>query len=142
MKSETMFETMERRFNELRRELLGEGLHVHNGHWFSSPAVDLVEEGDSFVMTAELPGFDKKDVGIEVDEEGVHVSATRTSEKDVRHRKYVRQERHSESFERYVEFPSPVSPEGAKATFRNGILEITVPKSGATQRSPRRVDVE
>ena len=140
MQTRNVLHDIEQRFEDLRRELLGawgEGRLEEP----RVPACDLTEEPDAYTLTVELPGIDKKDVTLEVDERGAHVRAEHKEESKVERKGYVRQERRARSFERYVRFPEEVAPDGVRATFRNGVLDVHAPKAAPEARAARRVDI-
>jgi HSP20 family protein len=104
------------------------------------PAMDLVEEGDHYVLRADLPGLSEKDVHIEVDGNVLTVSGERSAEREQRKEGYYRVERASGHFSRSLTLPEGVDPEQIKANVENGVLEVTIPKP--EQSKPRRVEVE
>ena len=89
---------------------------------------DLAETDDSFIITCDIPGAEKNNIQIKLTNSNtITIKATitdTTSEEKV----YLFMERRSESKERTVILPSDVTADGARATFRNGIVEITLPK--------------
>jgi HSP20 family protein len=101
------------------------------------PAIDLVEEGDQYVLRADLPGVREQDVKVEVDDNVLTVSGERRSEHEQRKQGYYRVERASGNFSRSLVLPEGVDPHGVHARFENGVLEVTVPKP--QQRTPHRV---
>jgi HSP20 family protein len=92
------------------------------------PAMDLVENGGEYVLRADLPGLSESDVNIEFDKNVLTISGERKSEHEERKAGYYRVERSSGSFRRSLALPEGVDPESIKATFENGVLEVTVPK--------------
>jgi len=103
------------------------------------PAMDLVEEGDEYVLRADLPGVREDDVKIELDDDVLTISGQRRSEHAERREGYRRIERASGSFARSLTLPDGVEPEQIKASFDNGVLEVRVPKP--EERKPRRVAI-
>jgi HSP20 family protein len=103
------------------------------------PAMDLVENEQEFVLRADLPGLSEKDVNIELDDNVLTVSGERKSEHEERKEGYYRVERSSGSFSRSLTLPEGVDPEGVKANFDRGVLEIRIPKP--EQRKPRKVAI-
>ncbi len=103
------------------------------------PAMDLVEESDHFVLRADLPGIDEDAVSVEVEDNVLTVSGKRTSEHEDRKEGYHRIERAFGSFSRSLTLPEGIDAEGIEASFRNGVLEVRVPKP--EQRKPRRVAI-
>ena len=103
------------------------------------PAVDLVETETEFVLKADLPGMSESDVNIEVEDNVLTISGERKSESEERKAGYHRVERSYGSFRRTLRLPDGVDPEAVKATFANGVLEVTVPKPA--QQLPRKVQI-
>jgi len=100
------------------------------------PSMDFQDRGDSFVLTAELPGFDKKDVEVRISSNALEVKAEKSSEKKS---KDGTQNSYS-SFHRYFSLPEQVVSEKVNGTMKNGILELKLPKSEPKPRdAPRRV---
>ena len=99
---------------------------------FSRPFIDSFETEDEVVVTAELPGVKKENVTLKVDENGLSLKVEEKSGKEterkehgINYREYsTRFTGHSE----YVSFPAKVDASKAKATFKNGVLEVRVPK--------------
>ncbi len=104
------------------------------------PAMDLVEDGDRYVLRADLPGLDEDDVSIEVDDRVLTVSGKRSSESEQRKEGYHRIERASGSFSRSLTLPEGVDAEQIDAHFDKGVLEISIPKP--EERKPRRVAIK
>ena len=103
------------------------------------PPMDLVEQGDEFVLRADLPGVGEDDVKIELEDNVLTISGERRSEHEERKEGYYRVERASGSFSRSLTLPEGVDPEAVKAHFENGVLEVRVPKP--EQRKPQRVAI-
>ncbi|HEX8715286.1 MAG TPA: Hsp20/alpha crystallin family protein [Solirubrobacteraceae bacterium] len=103
------------------------------------PAMDLVEEGDQYVLRADLPGVREDDVKVELDDDVLTISGDRKSEHEERRGGYRRIERSSGSFSRSLTVPEGIDPERIDARFENGVLEVRVPKP--EQRKPRRVAI-
>jgi HSP20 family protein len=103
------------------------------------PAMDLVEEGEEYVLRADLPGLSDEDVNVELEQNVLTVSGERTSEQEEQRDGYRRIERASGSFSRSLTLPEGIDPDGVKANFEHGVLEVRVPKP--EQRKPRRVEI-
>jgi HSP20 family protein len=103
------------------------------------PAMDLVETESDFVLKADLPGMSESDVNIEVEDNVLTISGERKAEHEERKTGYYRLERSFGSFRRSLTLPEGVDPEAVKATFADGVLEVTVPKPA--QQAPRKVQI-
>jgi len=111
------------------------------GRWESAlpsfnPRVDLREEKDRYVVTVDLPGVDKSDIRVELNDRLLTISGRRFGEKRSSGRHFLRMEREYGEFSRQILLPGPVNSEGMKASYTNGVLTITIPK--ASRPSPRR----
>lgn len=137
---------IEHRIDELRRDVrrTWDDLRFNDEHPAIGPrmpACDLVEENDAYVLTAELPGIAKGEIALDVDGHGVRVRAEHKEESSESKPGYVRRERSARSFDRYVRFPEPVSPHGARATFTNGVLDVHVPKAHPDKHETRHIEI-
>ena len=103
------------------------------------PAMDLVEDGDEFVLRADLPGLSEDDVNIELEDNVLTISGERKSEHEERSEGYYRLERASGSFSRSLTLPEGVDPEKVQARFDRGVLEVKIPKP--EQVKPRKVTI-
>ncbi|HEV2980428.1 MAG TPA: Hsp20/alpha crystallin family protein [Solirubrobacteraceae bacterium] len=103
------------------------------------PALDVVEEGDRYVLRADLPGLSEEDVNVEVQDHVLTISGERKSEHEERGEGYRRVERASGRFSRSLTLPEGVDPDSVKASFDKGVLEVSIPKP--EQPKPRRVAI-
>ena len=107
------------------------------GMW--NPAVDLYEKGDHFVIKAELPGVDKKDISIDLKDRVLTLSGERSYENEVKEENYYRKERSYGKFQRAFTLPSDVDSDKIKAEFNDGLLQIEVPKP--EEQKPKQVTI-
>lgn len=91
--------------------------------------VDVVETNDTVVVKAELPGMEPKDVDISVSGGKLTIKGERKAEKEEKGKTFYRMERCYGSFSRTIELPASVEADKAKADYKNGVLEITLPKT-------------
>ncbi len=111
------------------------------GYGPSTPQIEVFERGEQFVVRADLPGLDKNDVAVELADNMLTISGERRDEHvETRHGVRV-SERQYGHFVRRVPLPDGISGEDARATFQNGVLEITMPTPSGHQRG-RRIDIE
>ncbi len=104
------------------------------------PLVDIYETPEEVIVVAELPGVRKEDIKIEATEDTLEVRADVKREEEVREEDYYRRERYYKGFYRRIRLPTAVRPEGAKATYRDGVLKIRLPKAVAEKK--HRIHVE
>src|SRR5207253_8789903 len=102
------------------------------GPW--STQVELFQRDNRVVLRADLPGLTKDDVDVEFSEDGITIEGERKNEHDEKGEGYFRSERSYGKFFRRVPVPEGVDIEKAKATFDNGVLEITMPAPKREER--------
>lgn len=111
------------------------------GQNYGNPSIDVYETEKEVVAKCDIPGLEKKDdVNIEVDDNLLIISGTVNRVDEVKEEHLHRQERFFGRFQRSVSLPSRVSPEGVKATYKNGVLEIRMPKLQLDNR--KRIDID
>jgi len=120
------------------RDLLpaGEGWGEHG--W--CPKVDIKEAGDKFVVLAEIPGVDPKDLHISVENNKVTIKGEKSLEKRTKEDNYLKVERVSGIFNRQLNLPEYLNSEQATAKLHHGLLEISIPKKEAY--IPKQVEVQ
>jgi len=111
--------------------------HVSTRVW--SPMVDVYEDQDAIVIKTDLPGVSQDDIDIEMNNDMLTIRGERKFDDEARRDNYVRVERQYGSFQRTFTIGIPVEPDKIKAVFKNGILELTLPKAEITK--PRKVQV-
>ena len=105
-----------------------------------TPAIDLVEEDERYVLRADLPGLGEQDVKIEVEDGVLTISGERVSSHDEKGQGYRRVERASGRFQRSLGLPKGVDAEAIEASFEQGVLEVHIPKP--QESKPRRVEIK
>jgi HSP20 family protein len=113
------------------------GTHDSFGAW--APPVDIYEKGDDLVIRAELPGVDKKEIDINVEDNRLIIQGERTRDTEFDEKSAYRLERTFGSFVRSFMLPKTVDAGKISATYVNGVLEITLPKAEAAK--PRKVEI-
>lgn len=103
------------------------------------PLVDIKEEGDRFVLYADLPGVDPQDIEVQMDKGMLTIKGERQSEAIVESERFSRVERRHGSFHRRFALPDSADPDGITASGHNGVLQIVIPKRPDT--TPRRIQV-
>jgi HSP20 family protein len=97
------------------------------------PLVDLEDRGEDYVLKAEMPGFKKNEIEIEVQEESVEITGRVGWKYDKKAKGYICKERACESFYRIVQLPEEIKTDDVKADLSEGVLEIVLPK-----KSPKK----
>ncbi len=103
------------------------------------PAMDLSETDDALVLHADLPGLDREDVSIQVNDRVLLISGERKAEHVEKGEGFHRVERSFGGFSRSLTVPDGVDPEGIVAEFDKGVLEVRIPKPA--ERKPHRIEI-
>jgi len=104
------------------------------------PAVDIAEHEGDFVVRMELPGVKKDEVKITMQEGVLTIQGEKKQEKETKGSDYHRVERSYGSFQRSFTLPTTVKAENIDASFKDGVLEVTLPK--AEEAKPKQIDVK
>lgn len=104
-----------------------------------TPAMDLMEADDHFVLRADLPGLSEDDVAIEVQDGTLTISGERKAEHERREKGWFRVERSFGRFSRSLTLPEGVDPGAVTAEFDRGVLTVRIPKP--EERKPQRVAI-
>jgi len=104
--------------------------------------VDIYEDGDNVVIKAEIPGMNKEDISVSLTEDTVTISGKKVEEKKVEKENYYKKEIRTGSFSRSFALPCAVDREKVKATYKNGILEIILPKVEKEKGKEVKIEVE
>ena len=106
-----------------------------------TPQVEVAQRGDRFVVRADLPGVDKDDVDVEVDDNVLTISGERRDEQEEERNGIFRSERSYGSFYRAIPLPEGVNADECDAKFNDGVLEISLPLPRHEQRTSKRIQV-
>jgi len=120
----------------------GRGLSRLKAPEIRAPYYDLIDMGKEYKLRAEIPGIPRDKIDITIDTTSVEISAEAKTETDEEKKGYVSRERTYSSLYRSVAFPEEVIPEKAEATYRDGILELTVPKKIPTEIIKHKVHLK
>jgi HSP20 family protein len=140
------FREMERLQSEMNRifdginrvpEANGNALMQNGRVW--SPSVDVAENAQEIVVHAELPGMKQEDIDIELNGDTLTLRGERKFENEERKENFVRIERSYGRFQRSFTIATPIQHDKVSATYRDGVLEIHLPKS--EEQRPRKVQV-
>ncbi|MBI4735858.1 MAG: Hsp20/alpha crystallin family protein [candidate division NC10 bacterium] len=105
-----------------------------------APAVDIYETPETIVMKAELPGLTREDIEIQIRDNTLTLKGERRFAKDVQEENYLRIERAYGAFQRSFTLPATVQQENIRAVFRDGVLELTLPKAEGPK--PKKIAIE
>ena len=106
-----------------------------------APAVDLYETKDDLVLTMEIPGVRDKDVSVSITGDLLTIKGERRFEHDVKEQQLLHVERAYGKFERMVQLPIPVQADKVKASYRDGVLEVRLPKTDEIKPKEIKVDI-
>lgn len=106
------------------------------------PSLDVYEEKDAVVVKAELPGMKKEDVEVNLAGETLTIKGEKKEGKEVKEDDYYRRERSYGSFLRTVALPCEVKSDEIKASFKDGVLEIRMPKTEEAKKKSIAVNIE
>lgn len=144
----TPFEEMERRFEDF---LPGSWLRKHRWGWPSMsghpssfearmPKVDVIDRDDEVFVKAELPGIDKKDVEVTMSGNMITIKGSSRKEEKEEKGEYYRCEITQGAFSRSMSLPSEVNIDKSEAKFKDGVLELTLPKIERAKRRSIKVE--
>jgi len=105
-----------------------------------TPAVDITEHDDQFVVKVELPGVNKDDVKITLENNILTIRGEKKQEKETKKENYHRVERSYGSFQRSFTLPMTVKSDKIDAVYKDGILQIALPK--AEEAKPKQIEVK
>ncbi len=103
------------------------------------PAADIYETENEFVMEVEVPGYEEKELGIDIFDHTVRVTGERKEAKDEKEKSFHLRERLEQKFERRFELPVEADTEHVRATFGMGVLEVHAPKLAISK--PQKVEI-
>jgi len=106
----------------------------------AGPALDVVDQKDEVIIRADLPGLEQKDVEVEVQDNTLVLRGQRKEEVEGGEGDYYYSERWSGSFTRAVQLPTSIDANRITATFKNGVLEIHLPK--AQEAKGRKIEIK
>jgi HSP20 family protein len=115
----------------------GRAMEPSLSKWY--PAVDILESKDSYLIRAELPGMKKEDIKVEVKDGTLVLSGERKSEKLAEGVEYRHVERVAAKFWRSFSLPETTKADGIEASYKDGVLEMRVPK--AEEAKPRQIEI-
>ena len=106
-----------------------------------APQIETFRRGDKLVVRADLPGLSREDVQVEIDDGVLSVSGQRSEEREDNRDDFYRTERSYGRFYRSIALPDGVEAEDVEATFKDGVLEVTMPAPRQTDRSARQIPI-
>lgn len=123
-------------FDEFERSVFGE-----NGRRLPAFSTDIRDEGDHYLLEAELPGFRKEDIDLDVKDGFLTISASHQESNETKQDNYLCRERRSGSFSRSFNLDG-IQEEGITASYNNGVLELTLPKRQEALPQSRKIAIQ
>jgi HSP20 family protein len=116
-----------KRFSDIMDEFFNDAISTRQSSF--APSIDISETEKQYIIDVEVPGIDKKDIELNVDNNTLTISGERKFEKEEDGKQFHRVESHYGTFSRSFTLPDNANTESINATYSNGILNITVDKS-------------
>jgi len=110
------------------------------GQW--APAIDIYDSKDSLVVKADLPGLSKDEIDVSIQDNVLTISGEKKRESKVTENDFLRTERFYGSFHRAVTLPAEVDRSKVQANFRDGVLELTLPKKEDAKPKQIKIDIK
>ena len=104
-----------------------------------SPRIDISETDAAYKIEAELPGINQKEIDVKIDNNILTIKGKKEDIKEEKEKNYHLRERYYGAFQRSISLPNNIEPEKIKASFENGVLNISVPKSD--KRAPKKIEI-
>jgi HSP20 family protein len=140
---ETDMDRMMEGFFGRNRRPWGPSLWSRRGlHELTTPMVDVYEEKDDVVVKAELPGMTKDDIEVDISDRYLTLKGEKKKEEKIEEEDYFACERTYGAFHRSVELPKDVQADKVKASFKDGILEIRLPKTEEAKTREIKVKID
>ncbi|TVR32161.1 MAG: Hsp20/alpha crystallin family protein [Balneolaceae bacterium] len=126
------------RFSDIIDEFFNDAVATRQSTF--SPSIDISETDKQFMIEAELPGMEKKDINLNLENGRLTISGERKFEKKEDGKKFHRVETHYGSFTRSFQLPDNVDDNSINATYNNGILNVTINKS--EQKAGKKIQIK
>jgi HSP20 family protein len=138
------FYSLQRSINQVFDNFLFEGFGRSPFSLYASfsPRLDASETDKEFRITAELPGMDENDVEVSLSDNLLTLRGEKKDEKEDKRRDYYRMERSYGMFERTIPIPEGIDSNRVEASFKKGVLTVTLPKSAEFQKERKRIPIK
>jgi HSP20 family protein len=135
---ESLHEEMENLFD---RFFWGTGIEPRRAQRSFIPTVNVSEDEKEILVTADLPGMEQKDVEVTITKDSLTIRGEKKEETEEKDKNFYRMERSYGSFERIIPLSSEIEETKTKATFKNGVLKINLPKTGKSPEAVKKINV-
>jgi HSP20 family protein len=139
------FMALQHEMNRLFDRFFGREMEPFYGEeWFPTayPQLDVKETDKDVKVSVELPGMDEKDIQISMTGNSLTIKGEKKEEKEEKEANYIRTERRYGMFNRVVQLPEGIDSNKASAYFKNGLLEIEIPKSEKEAAQKKKIDIK
>ncbi len=106
------------------------------------PSIDVKESDKNIEITAELPGMDENDIELSLTKEALVLKGEKREEKEEEGEGYWHSERRYGSFQRMIPLPDTIDPDKAEATFKKGVLRVSIPKTAEAQAAGKKIEIK
>ena len=131
-----------RDFDHMLNRIFNDGWNNNNKIRNNTPSVDIIENEEEFVLTVELPGFDKKNLNIKVEEDSVlRINANTKINKELNDPLYRIRERNSGSYNRKFNLPENAIADKINAQLKNGLLTVKIPKAKEIKSESKKIKI-
>ena len=126
-------------FDQMINNIFNDGWNFNSQNTSQLPAVDIAENNDKFILSADFPGFEKKDINLSIEDGVLRLSATKDDgHSDVN---YTLKERESVKMERSFTLPESILEKKIDAKFKNGMLQINIPKAEEVKPDVQKIKI-
>lgn len=112
------------------------------GEAFGLPELDVIDSKDNIIVKADIPGLNKEDLDVNIEENTLIIKGEKKQEREVKENDCIRSERFYGRFNRAISLPVEVDASKVNASYKNGVLELTLPKKEGAKLKSIRVDVK
>ncbi|MGI6386985.1 MAG: Hsp20/alpha crystallin family protein [Desulfomonilia bacterium] len=106
------------------------------------PQIDMTEDENSIYVTAELPGLDEKEIDINLSKDSLTIKGEKREEREEKGKESYYMERSFGTFSRVIPIPVEVNPDKVEATFKKGVLNITLPKAQKEKKEQKKIKIK
>jgi HSP20 family protein len=111
-------------------------------NWGGMPAVDMVDNGNAYVVTAELPGMSETDIDVKYADQTLTIRGEKKEEKEEKKQNRYLSERRYGAFQRVFRVPNGIDADKIEAEFNNGVLTVTLPKTPEAMKSEKKIAIK
>lgn len=137
---ETIQNEMNKMFNSSLVRWADRDAGLLEGAW--SPAIDIYDSKDNIMVKADIPGMKKDEIEASVHADTLIIKGEKKQEKEVKEKDYIRTERFYGSFNRAIKLPAAVDASKVNATYKNGVLELVLPKKEESKPKQLKINIK